>query len=1051
MIKTVKRVLALTLAILMMAQSGLVSPGIVREIFAEESTAGIEWTVSFLDGEGDVLLNLSVQDGDPIPVFPETPQAPDHMVFAGWRIDYGPGRGSIYAEGTPVKGDMELSAYIVPVVHSVIFTDFDGNVLRTAVVPYGSTVSALPAAPEVEGYTFDRWVIEAGPGTGSEFTAETRVTGDMEIGARYTEAPAPVPAAVYTVTFIDDAGVLSTVEVEEGSAVGSLPAPRAKEGYRFSGWAVGDVYFTADTVITADTVVRALYVKEVKADTTWTVTFTDSQGTLQTVTVDDGSTVPALPAAREGSNEIFDKWMSGDSEFTTSTIVTGNMQVEAAYTEAWVVTFRTRDGEAVASTKKVPKGTAIGSMPEPQEREDYTAYWVIATYHPAQGGVQAYWEEGTEEITESYVVNSDIDLMPHYTEISYTVTFFENETDTEPMATRTVSVSTSYCLNDMPQVPVRNGYTGKWVYSGGAFDNHVVIRQDTRVWAEYEQTAFTVTYIVEGETYETNTFYKGDHLTFPADPVVDGKEFIGWFESMEEDADEYTTDTVVNSNLEVYAQFKDQYRVTFVVLDDNGQPIDTLSQYFDVEKGEAISVMPQDPFVEGKVFLRWVVQGSDPEVEVTADTVVNESFTAVAVFREVKVYKITSEYYYITDSNEEYIFNTDLHYIEEGQIPYTITAPSSTQTEEDKVEGSPIYYPSSQSITVTDAMFDANRECTIRFQYVPYTATYSFVYMLKDLTGDGYTQIERQDDVHGVLNSYVTPTIRDYAYAELDHVESGEVTQATGQEFHVYYTRKNFALSYETNGGSYVQGSTVPYGTTVNLPSTNPTRNGYTFAGWYSDAALTQQVTGSVTVNENTTLYAKWTGNRVNYTIIYMKEQYVSGTTAGGNMVTTWVYENSATAQATVGTTVYAASAPNYGTTLNGYERTSGAGSVNGTTTSAGTGDATAVEIQADGSAVLKVYYSLIRYTLVFNINRDTGRITMNGQTYTGSNYRVVGVVLGQDVSSMWPAQSSEIYDTGSQHFRYWTGASANYVTKRYELISDNVTGANANNGYTQT
>mgnify|MGYP000794982012 FL=1 len=55
-------------------------------------------------------------------------------------------------------------------------------------------------------------------------------------------------------------------------------------------------------------------------------------------------------------------------------------------------------------------------------------------------------------------------------------------------------------------------------------------------------------------------------------------------------------------------------------------------------------------------------------------------------------------------------------------------------------------------------------------------------------------------------------------------------------------------------------------GTTVDLEQYVPTREGYTFAGWYSDEALTQKVT-SVKLNGNTTVYAKWTENAVTPTL----------------------------------------------------------------------------------------------------------------------------------------------------------------------------------------
>ena len=75
-----------------------------------------------------------------------------------------------------------------------------------------------------------------------------------------------------------------------------------------------------------------------------------------------------------------------------------------------------------------------------------------------------------------------------------------------------------------------------------------------------------------------------------------------------------------------------------------------------------------------------------------------------------------------------------------------------------------------------------------------------------------------------------------------------------------------YTLSFDTNGGSAIAKVTKEKGTTVDLGQYVPTREGYTFAGWYSDEALTQKVT-SVKLNGNTTVYAKWTENAVTPTL----------------------------------------------------------------------------------------------------------------------------------------------------------------------------------------
>lgn len=67
-------------------------------------------------------------------------------------------------------------------------------------------------------------------------------------------------------------------------------------------------------------------------------------------------------------------------------------------------------------------------------------------------------------------------------------------------------------------------------------------------------------------------------------------------------------------------------------------------------------------------------------------------------------------------------------------------------------------------------------------------------------------------------------------------------------------------VNFETNGGSFVAKQLLANGTTVTEP-TNPTKSGWTFAGWYTDAGLTSAFNFTTAINTDTTLYAKWTQN----------------------------------------------------------------------------------------------------------------------------------------------------------------------------------------------
>lgn len=65
-----------------------------------------------------------------------------------------------------------------------------------------------------------------------------------------------------------------------------------------------------------------------------------------------------------------------------------------------------------------------------------------------------------------------------------------------------------------------------------------------------------------------------------------------------------------------------------------------------------------------------------------------------------------------------------------------------------------------------------------------------------------------------------------------------------------------YTLHYESNGGTAYKDERCSSGTKMTLDKT-PTRESYTFTGWYADKALTQKIT-TVTMNSDKTVYAGW-------------------------------------------------------------------------------------------------------------------------------------------------------------------------------------------------
>lgn len=66
-----------------------------------------------------------------------------------------------------------------------------------------------------------------------------------------------------------------------------------------------------------------------------------------------------------------------------------------------------------------------------------------------------------------------------------------------------------------------------------------------------------------------------------------------------------------------------------------------------------------------------------------------------------------------------------------------------------------------------------------------------------------------------------------------------------------------YTISFESNGGSEIQSIVQDFDTNV-LQPIEPTREGYTFGGWYLDVELTQEYTFTTIPSEDIIIYVKW-------------------------------------------------------------------------------------------------------------------------------------------------------------------------------------------------
>ena len=109
-------------------------------------------------------------------------------------------------------------------------------------------------------------------------------------------------------------------------------------------------------------------------------------------------------------------------------------------------------------------------------------------------------------------------------------------------------------------------------------------------------------------------------------------------------------------------------------------------------------------------------------------------------------------------------------------------------------------------------------------------------------------------------------------YTDAAHTQKVESVTIETSDITLYAkVEKGYWLTFESNGGSYVAPAFYANGTTAKSPD-EPTKSGYTFAGWYTDENLmTAANFGNITAT--TTLYAKWRENgNTSYTVIHWLE-----------------------------------------------------------------------------------------------------------------------------------------------------------------------------------
>ncbi len=716
---------------------------------------------------------------------------------------------TLAATGTTLKLYYARAKYAVTV---------DGAVAGE--VYHGGTFVA-PAAPEAaEGKEFAGWLVGDKTYKAGD---PIEVTSAIELKAQWNDLK-------YTVTFNNAEGnEISKVEnVLHGStltadqiaaAEAALPSLEG-QGLKYTGW-------DADTAAA------------IKADTVITATTAKENYTVKFVTGVDGLTVADLPVTygeditakvetltADGLN--FKSWVADlDTKEAAAMNIAdlGDDGASVTYYAYWTANITFVDGD-VTETKELDKGANI-SANAPTFAGKGADYEAGVWYTEADGKGDALAADAVAEANAIYYA-----YYAPKTNIAYSVEIYE-----EKLEANKVDGESEYAL--VATIPVDGATAGtSALYNadreGFIFKNNdpaaPVVASGLVVKAYYDRVD-DITITVDG----TPKDYEYGAQLNPADPeTTEGQEFDKWVDKDGNEVKVPATVTEDMDGLEITATYK--YVITFIGF-DGVTPVEAEAQ----PEGELIAV-PAAPAVTDYTFQGWytAADGAGDKLDTAADNV-----TGVATYYA----------YYTADTN----------------ISYTVEI-YEEKLEADKVAGES-EYALAETITIKDAtagtsaLYNAERT---GFTYeknepaAPVAASGLVVkaYYTRNLVNVTVNGEDKQVEYGTEISK---PTATPPAGQEFDkwvdednnEITSWPVIAEEGTVIAPVYKNSEIMITFK-DGDKVVSEGTQTFGNELALYAYAPV--GYTFEGWYTDAALTDKVEdGALVPATATTYYAKTT------------------------------------------------------------------------------------------------------------------------------------------------------------------------------------------------
>lgn len=319
----------------------------------------------------------------------------------------------------------------------------------------------------------------------------------------------------YTVTFTVDGTTYHTQQVGFAHKV-SKPTDPVKAGYDFVEWRYNGNAVNFNDEITQNRTYTAYFTAQVTYNT---VTLYNSGSVYQTIQVVSGQAISTaineLPTPTHTNFERFNGWQNPLTleYLTLNTVISADVNYTANWTTLYSVTY----AGMTHATEYFAQGETVSISAPNVTGKNFTGW---------TSNDNISFVDSTAQNTSFTMINSNVTVTATYSDIYYSITF---EVDSQTYATDTViygSTTSAPAVN-----PTKQYYTfNEWKYNNATADFTEAIYENRTYTADFTQDQYTITYMVDTDTYTTATVLGGNSIgSFPQDPTPpSGYEFNGW-------------------------------------------------------------------------------------------------------------------------------------------------------------------------------------------------------------------------------------------------------------------------------------------------------------------------------------------------------------------------------------------------------------------------------------------------------------------------------------------------------------------------------------------